>query len=120
MSSSPQGALEHRFSGEHPLRTLLFLYREERARLIWGAVLYVIKHSPVWVMPLVTARIIDIRERNTSWLAWLMLMRKRSAPAWCSFSIIASLLEAGPSVARILTFLFRFINSGLRLWQACL
>jgi ATP-binding cassette subfamily B protein len=60
MSSSPQGALEHRFQGEHPLRTLLFLYRGERTRLIWGAVLYVIKHSPVWVMPLVTARIIDI------------------------------------------------------------
>ena len=60
MSSSHQGALEHRFQGEHPLRTLLFLYRGERTRLIWGAVLYVIKHSPVWVMPLVTARIIDI------------------------------------------------------------
>jgi ATP-binding cassette subfamily B protein len=60
MSTSPQGALEHRFEGEHPLRTLLFLYRGERKRLIWGAILYVIKHSPVWVMPLVTARIVDI------------------------------------------------------------
>jgi ATP-binding cassette, subfamily B, bacterial len=60
MTIHPPGPLERRFHGEHPLRTLLFLYREERARLLWGAVLYVIKHSPVWVMPLITARIVDI------------------------------------------------------------
>lgn len=52
--------LEHRFQGEHPLRTLLFLYRGERSRLLWGAGLYVVKHSPVWVLPLITARIVDI------------------------------------------------------------
>jgi ATP-binding cassette subfamily B protein len=60
MPHLPSSPLEHRFHGEHPLRTLLFLYRGERTRLIWGAVLYIIKHSPVWVMPLVTARIVDI------------------------------------------------------------
>jgi len=52
--------LEHRFRGENPLRTLLFLYRGERRRLLAGAVFFVIKHSPVWMMPLLTANIIDI------------------------------------------------------------
>jgi ATP-binding cassette subfamily B protein len=52
--------LEHRFSGRHPLRTLLFLYREERVRLLVGAVFFVIKLSPVWVMPLITARVVDL------------------------------------------------------------
>lgn len=52
--------LEHRFQGENPLRTLLYLYRGERGRLARGVVFYVIKHSPVWLMPLLTANIIDI------------------------------------------------------------
>ena len=52
--------LEHRFRGENPLRTLLFLYRGERRRLLAGTVFFVIKHSPVWMMPLLTANIIDI------------------------------------------------------------
>ncbi|MDX2188135.1 MAG: ABC transporter ATP-binding protein [Opitutaceae bacterium] len=52
--------LDHRFSGETPVRTLLYLYRGERRRLIWGSVYHCIKHSPVWVMPWITANVIDI------------------------------------------------------------
>ncbi len=52
--------LEHRFFGEHPLRTLLFLYRGERGRLLVGVACFVVKHSPVWLMPWLTANIIDI------------------------------------------------------------
>lgn len=55
-----EGPLEHRFIGESPLKTLLFLYRGERRRLIWGSLYHVVKHSPVWVMPLITARVIDV------------------------------------------------------------
>jgi ATP-binding cassette, subfamily B, bacterial len=58
--TSETSPLEHRFEGENPLRTLSFLYRGERKRLIWGAVYHCIKHSPVWVMPWITANIIDI------------------------------------------------------------
>lgn len=46
--------------GDQALRTLLLLYREERRRLVLALVFFVIKHSPVWIGPLVTARIIDI------------------------------------------------------------
>jgi len=56
-------ALERRFSGETPLRTLLFLYRSQRSRLALAALLYAIKHSPIWLMPVFTARVVDIVAR---------------------------------------------------------
>ncbi|HEX2573678.1 MAG TPA: ABC transporter ATP-binding protein [Polyangia bacterium] len=59
MSSLP-GPVEHRPPGDQALRTLLRLYREERRRLVLALVFFVIKHSPVWVGPLLTANIIDI------------------------------------------------------------
>ena len=52
--------LEHRYRGENPLRTLLYLYSTERRKLILAVGLFAIKHSPVWAMPLLTANIIDI------------------------------------------------------------
>lgn len=52
--------LERRYQGERPLRTLLSLYRPERGGLILAGVLFVIKHSPVWMLPALTANIIDI------------------------------------------------------------
>lgn len=52
--------LEHRYLGEHPLRTLAYLYTPERARLALAVFLYIIKHSPAWLLPFFTARIIDV------------------------------------------------------------
>ncbi len=49
--------------------------------------------------------------RISAWSVWLMLIRKTSAPASNSLRIIASSEEAGPSVARILTFRLRLIWS---------
>ena len=53
--------------------------------------------------------------RKASGVAWLMLMRKTSAPASNSARIVFSLLEAGPRVATILTRRLRLIDSSLRL-----
>lgn len=52
--------LEHRYLGEHPLKTLGYLYGPERGRLILAGFLFVIKHSPAWLMPYFTARIVDV------------------------------------------------------------
>jgi len=52
--------LEHRFLGEHPLRTLAYLYHGQRGQLAVAVVCFIIKHSPVWVMPAVTANIVNI------------------------------------------------------------
>ncbi|HRO91428.1 MAG TPA: ABC transporter ATP-binding protein, partial [Promineifilum sp.] len=52
--------LERRYQGERPLRTLLSLYKPERGRMLVAAVFFIIKHSPVWMLPALTANIIDI------------------------------------------------------------
>ena len=58
---TPSGQLlERRFRGEHPLRTLVDLYDGQYLRLWVAGLLFVVKHSPVWVMPFITARIVDL------------------------------------------------------------
>jgi len=52
-------ALEHRFQGESPLKTLLYLYSGQTGRLWLAVLFFIIKHSPVWFMPLITANIIN-------------------------------------------------------------
>lgn len=48
-----------RFDGKHPAKTAMRLYSGQRARLIVAAIAFAFKHSPVWVMPLLTANVID-------------------------------------------------------------
>jgi len=52
--------LDHRYRGESPLRTLAYLYRDDRARLALGTASFLVKHSPTWLLPLVTANVIDV------------------------------------------------------------
>ncbi|WP_066374291.1 ABC transporter ATP-binding protein [Herbidospora mongoliensis] len=54
------GELDHRYRGEHPIRTLAYLYRDHRRSLLIAVVAFVFKHSPTWMLPLVTANIIDV------------------------------------------------------------
>ena len=72
--------LDHRFSGEHPLRTLLYLYQGQRGQLAVASLCFVIKHSPVWLMPVITANIVDIvaqpgrHSRGELWMNALVLL----------------------------------------------
>jgi ATP-binding cassette, subfamily B, bacterial len=50
----------HHYRGEHPLRTLAYLAREDRARLALGSLVFMVKSSPTWLLPLITANLIDI------------------------------------------------------------
>ena len=52
--------LDHHYRGEHPIRTLAYLFREDRGRLALGVLAYFVKHSPTFLLPLVTADVIDI------------------------------------------------------------
>jgi ATP-binding cassette subfamily B protein len=52
--------LDHCYRGEHPLRTLAYLCREDRGRLALGTAVFFVKSSPIWLLPLVTANVIDI------------------------------------------------------------
>ena len=58
--SLPQGPLDHRYRGEHPVRTLAYLFHQDRGKLALAAAAFVVKHSPVWLLPLITANTIDI------------------------------------------------------------
>ncbi|MGW6512043.1 ABC transporter ATP-binding protein, partial [Streptomyces niveus] len=52
-------ALDHRYRGEHPVRTLGYLFRPDRLRLAVAVLAFIGKHSPIWLLPLITANIID-------------------------------------------------------------
>jgi ATP-binding cassette, subfamily B, bacterial len=52
--------IEHRYRGESPIKTLLYLFEEQKIRVLCAFALFSIKHSPSWVIPLLTANIIDI------------------------------------------------------------
>ncbi len=60
ISNPSENPLERRYQGEHPLRTLWYLFDAERGKLALAMVIFIIKHSPVWILPLLTANIIDV------------------------------------------------------------
>jgi ATP-binding cassette subfamily B protein len=68
----PQGPLGHRYRGEHPVRTLLYLFRPDRGRVGLAVAVFLAKHAPVWLLPLITANIVDVvvRHRPISVLWW--------------------------------------------------
>lgn len=43
----------------HSLKTLILLYKGHYMELFWSVVFFVCKHSPVWVLPIATANIIN-------------------------------------------------------------
>jgi ATP-binding cassette, subfamily B, bacterial len=69
LSSHP---LDHQYRGEHPIRTLAFLFRGDRARIALGVFAFFVKHSPVFLLPLATANVIDVvvKHRPIDQLWW--------------------------------------------------
>lgn len=60
-NSNPTGDfLEHSYRGEKPWKTLLGLYGNHTKALVLAAFYYAIKSSPTWIMPVVTANVINI------------------------------------------------------------
>jgi ATP-binding cassette subfamily B protein len=53
-------ALDHQYRGEHPVRTLAYLFREDRLNLAVAVLAFMVKHSPTWLLPLITANVIDV------------------------------------------------------------
>ena len=68
--------LEHRYQSKTPLRTLWLLFESDRLRLLLAAIVFIIKHSPVWLTPLLTANIIDVvvQHRPIAELWWSALL----------------------------------------------
>jgi ATP-binding cassette subfamily B protein len=61
-----------RFDAQRPWRTLLELYWPERRAVLLAALSYLFKASPLWILPVVTANIIDLvaqpPEHGLRWL----------------------------------------------------
>jgi ATP-binding cassette subfamily B protein len=49
-----------RFDGQHPVRTTLRLLAPYRWRVLGATLAFVVKDSPIWVLPVLTANIIDV------------------------------------------------------------
>lgn len=60
------------YDARHPVRTLMRLYRGQHRRLLVAGTAFAVKHSPVWVMPVLTAEVIDVvvEHRPQSHLWW--------------------------------------------------
>ncbi|WP_406131100.1 ABC transporter ATP-binding protein [Streptomyces sp. NBC_00989] len=59
MASPAEKPLDHHYRDEHPIRTLAYLFRADRRRLALAVGVFTVKHSPIWLLPLITASIID-------------------------------------------------------------
>lgn len=73
MAAYNSNPLELRYQHEHPLRTLWYLIHGDRAKFLLAIVFYLIKHSPVWLSPIVTAEIINVIVQQKHWsyaVAW--------------------------------------------------
>ncbi|MFJ8113534.1 ABC transporter ATP-binding protein [Streptomyces sp. NPDC096132] len=81
MASSYERPLDHRYRGEHPIRTLAYLLRADRRSLAGAVVVFTVKHSPVWLLPLITASIIDT-----------VVQHQPLARLWTSTSVILFIL----------------------------
>lgn len=57
--ASSEKPLDHRYQDEHPIRTLAYLFRADRRHLAVAFLVFTVKHSPVWLLPLITASVID-------------------------------------------------------------
>ncbi|AOX03658.1 ABC transporter [Moorena producens PAL-8-15-08-1] len=59
-SNLPKESTPQEYRSEYPFRTLLYLYRQDLGKIGLSMAVYVIKHSPEWIRPLVIANVIDI------------------------------------------------------------
>lgn len=59
MQKNHESELDHRYRGEHPVKTLWYLLENYRKDLLLAIVFFAIKHSPSWTTPLLTANMID-------------------------------------------------------------
>jgi ATP-binding cassette, subfamily B, bacterial len=62
--ASSREPLDHRYRGERPVRTIGYLLRQDRAAMLGASASYLVKHAPTWLIPPVTASLIDIIIRH--------------------------------------------------------
>ncbi|MFA4944030.1 MAG: ABC transporter ATP-binding protein [Lentisphaeria bacterium] len=74
MNHRPKTLLENAYRQESPARSLLRLLEGQRTAFLRMLAMNLVKSSPIWVMPICTANIINVityPERHESWELWL-------------------------------------------------
>ena len=70
--------LDDDYDTDRPLRTLVLFFTGDRLKLVLALVLFTIKASPIWLLPLFTANIIDIviehRPEHQLWVQAVILL----------------------------------------------
>lgn len=103
--------IEEWYDPQRPLKTVIGLYAPQKQRLIVAAVAYAVKHSPVWVMPVLTAMVIDIVvEQKSLHELWII--------AGCMIAVIAQNLPVSVFYIRLLSHSVREVESHLRMTLA--
>lgn len=67
----------YKFNNNKPLITLLYMYKGNWGKLLLSIIFFIIKNSPVWIIPIVTANIINIASNPTKYnlrSLWLNLI----------------------------------------------
>lgn len=63
--------------GDHSLKLLFGLYRGSYGYLFLSLLFYVIKHSPAWILPIITAKVVDIaaseNQAEYGMIVWYLL-----------------------------------------------
>ena len=59
-TSDISGLIEDQYSGANPWKTLFLLYNHKKRLVASTVVFFLIKQSPTWVVPLVTANVINV------------------------------------------------------------
>lgn len=99
--------VDDRYDGARPGRTFLRFYRGQVARLTVAAVAFAVKHSPVWVMPVLTAEVIDI-----------VVEHRPVHELWLAAGLMAALIVVNLPVSvlfyRQLSIAVRTVETGLR------
>lgn len=104
MARTQQHPLDHHYRGEHPLRTLCYLYAPERLRLALAAFLFILKHSPSWLLPFFTARIVDV-----------LAQHKPLEELWFNALVLAVLLALNIPIH---TLYVRYLSGAVRTVEA--
>jgi len=57
---SPRLQPEFDFHNNRPLKNLLRIYKGQNLKLATSVILFAVKHSPVWILPIIIARMVNI------------------------------------------------------------
>ncbi|HEY3549186.1 MAG TPA: ABC transporter ATP-binding protein [Propionicimonas sp.] len=106
MPTAPR--FEDAFDGSSPVRTLLRLYSGQRAGLTLATGSFVLKHSPIWVIPALTANVIDVVVQHRP-------LRELWVVAIAMGVVIAQNLPSHWFYVRMLSRSVRSVETGLRM-----